>query len=236
MWGLNWGQMIWGQAAAVPALSFWAVILLAAVLGAWGVRRLRSPRPRMAGMIALAAALLLPISARALPFTFTNGTVADANQVNANFAAVVAGQGLAPSATANLIDITSTGACPEVVPPSGVTLGNVVGSNGIGSAFSIPTGQTLVLTSLSVAFQAGPAGANHGVSVRFWRFTSSGGNPVEGTVITLDAQGAGSATIPLGTGSPFGAGTNLCVLAQDLVTLNSINANFAAAHGFLTTQ
>jgi hypothetical protein len=236
MWGLNWGQMIWGQVAAVPALSFWAVILLAAVLGAWGVRRLRSPRPRMAGMIALALALLLPISARALPFTFTNGTVADANQVNANFAAVVAGQGLAPSATANLIDITNNGPCPEVTPPSGVNLTNLIGKNGIGSAFSIPAGQTLVVTSLSVSFQAGAAAANHGVSVLFYRFTPSGGSPIEGAAITLDAQGAGSATIPVGTGSPFGPGTNLCVLAQDLVTFNSLTANFAVAHGFMTTQ
>jgi hypothetical protein len=188
----------------------------------------------MAGTIALAVALLLPISARALPFNFTNGTVADANQVNANFAAVVAGQGLTPSATANLIDITSSGSCPQ--SSSGITLGLAIGSDGIGRAFSIPTGQTLVLTSLSATFQAGAAAANHAVSVQFYRFSTSGGSPVEGAVITLDAQGAGSATISLGTGSAFGAGTKLCVLAQDLANFSNPNASFAAAHGFLTTQ
>jgi hypothetical protein len=144
----------------------------------------------MAGMIALALALalLLPISARALPFTFTNGTVADANQVNANFAAVVAGQGLAPSTTANLIDLTSTGsgACPQAL--SGIAVANSVGSDGVGNAFSIPAGQKLLLTNVSVALQLGPPSANHGVRLELWRFNPGGGGPIETAIVTLDAQ------------------------------------------------
>jgi hypothetical protein len=81
--------MIWSAAVAAPALTFWTTLILGAMLGGLGVSRLRRPRPRTVGMIVLALALLAPIVARALvPNTFTNGTVADANQVNANFAAV----------------------------------------------------------------------------------------------------------------------------------------------------
>ena len=236
MWGLNWGQMVWGQAqaAAVPAVGFWGMILLAAALGAWGVRRLRGPRPRVVGTVALVLALLVPISARALPFTFTNGTVADATQVNANFAAVVAGQGLAPTASSNLVDLTQSGACPQST--SGITLGICVGSDGVGSAFSIATGQTLVLTQLSVQFALGNAAANHGIAVQFWRFNPGGGGPFENTVVNLNGAGFGNATISLGSGSPFGPGTKLCVLAQDSTNNTSVTTSFAGAHGFLTTQ
>jgi hypothetical protein len=236
MWGLSWDQMVWGQgqAAAVPAAGFWGSMLLAVALGAWGVRRLSAPRPRLIGTIALGLALLMPISARALPFTFTNGTVADATQVNANFAAVVANQGLAPTASSNLIDLTQSGGCPR--SSSGTTLGNAVGSNGTGSAFSIASGQTLVLTTLSVQFMAGASSANHGISAQFWRFNSGGGGPFESATINLDGAGGGSATIGLGSGSPFGPGTILCVLAQDINTGANVNSSFASAHGFLTTQ
>jgi hypothetical protein len=65
------------------------VLLLGALLGAVAVLSLRIARPRTVGLAALALALAIPLSARALPFTFANGTVADANQVNANFTALV---------------------------------------------------------------------------------------------------------------------------------------------------
>src|SRR5262245_43375966 len=87
MWGQNWGQMIWGQAAGVPALGLWAVLLLGAVLGAIGVRLLTG-RPRTLGAIVLAFAILIAISVGAVPFAFTNGTPADATKVNANFASL----------------------------------------------------------------------------------------------------------------------------------------------------
>jgi hypothetical protein len=88
MWGQQWGQMIWGRLATVPATSFWSLLILGALLGAVGVRFLRGPRPRRLAMFVLVFAVLIPITVRAVPFTFTNGTVADATQVNANFAAV----------------------------------------------------------------------------------------------------------------------------------------------------
>jgi hypothetical protein len=54
--------------------------------------------------------------------------------------------------------------------------------------------------------------------------------------VNLGAAGAGSATINLGNGSPFGPGTNLCVLAQDVATGITVMSSFAAAHGFMTTE
>jgi hypothetical protein len=89
MWGQNWGQMIWGQLAAVPAVDFGGALLLGALLGVVAVRSLRGARPRTIATVLLGLALLVPLSARAVTLiTFTNGTVADANQVNANFAAL----------------------------------------------------------------------------------------------------------------------------------------------------
>jgi hypothetical protein len=107
MWGQNWGQLVWGKAAAVPVLGWWGALLLGAVLGVLGVRFLRKVPPRTAAWFVMALALLIPLAAAAnLPFTFTNGTVADANQVNANFAAVNV-------TTARIYQETST-----VIPPA----------------------------------------------------------------------------------------------------------------------
>jgi len=108
MWGQKWGQLVWGHVASVPALRFWSVLILGALLGIVAVRCLRQPRPRRLGMFILALAMLIPISVRAVPFTFANGSVADATQVNADFAAVtlLTGSGVgfnpAPSAVATV--------------------------------------------------------------------------------------------------------------------------------------
>jgi hypothetical protein len=80
--------MLWSGLRNVPALGFWGVLVLGAALGAVGLRCLRGARPRVIGLMTLGLAILIPISVRAVPFTFTNGTAADATQVNANFAAV----------------------------------------------------------------------------------------------------------------------------------------------------
>jgi hypothetical protein len=85
MWSQSWGGM--------TAIGFWSAVALGALLVVVGRRFLaRQPRPRAVGFLALALASLLPISGAiaALPFVFTNGTVADATQVNANFAALSA--------------------------------------------------------------------------------------------------------------------------------------------------
>ena len=231
MWGQSWGQMIWGAPTAVPAVEFWGVVLLAALLGALGVRRLRGARPRWMGMTALAVGLLVPITARAVPFTFTNGTVADATQVNANFAAV---SGLAPAGSSNLVDLVSNGACSGVSGAVQLTLR--IGPDGIGNTFSILAGQTFVLTTVNVALTLGDSQAGHAIKVAIFRGTPMVAfNALDLRTITLDAHGAGSEEVSLGVGSAFGPGTLLCVAPQDAIS-GPIPAITVSAHGFMTTQ
>lgn len=88
-WGdENWGEMIWGQSvSAVPSLEGAGVALLAAALlaaAAWRLRR----RSVVASLFTLA--LALPLTVRAVdlvpvPNTFSNGSVANPEEVNANF-------------------------------------------------------------------------------------------------------------------------------------------------------
>jgi len=93
MWGMKWGQMIWGT-TAVPALSSLALLLLSVLLLVIGYRmgkRQRAPR-WLPWLTAIGAALLPVAVVRAttftVPFTFANGTVADATQVNANMTTI----------------------------------------------------------------------------------------------------------------------------------------------------
>jgi hypothetical protein len=91
MWGQLWGQMLWGVGPAVPAVGFWTAVALGAVLLAVGRRMVeRGGHRRTIGVTALLLALVLPVSAAlaTVPFSFTNGTVADATQVNSNFSAL----------------------------------------------------------------------------------------------------------------------------------------------------
>jgi hypothetical protein len=230
--------MNWGQAtASVPAVGFWGAILLVTLLGALGVRRLRGARPRLLGMFTLAVVLLVPISARALPYTFTNGTIADAAQVNANFAAVVAGQGLAPTASANLVDLAEIhNSCPGHTAGTYYALDQVIGANGGQTSFSIPNGQTLVLSNLNVSLSQGASSANRLILVVAYRQGPTAGAVIDSELVLLNAQGAGAATLSFGTGSPFGAGSSVCVYAYDTGNNNFVPPYAASAHGFMTTQ
>jgi hypothetical protein len=90
MWGQNWNTMIWGGvgAGAVPALGFWLTLLLGVALGATGLFLVRKGHTRTVVLLGVVLVVVAPISAVAVPFTFSNGTTADATQVNANFASV----------------------------------------------------------------------------------------------------------------------------------------------------
>jgi hypothetical protein len=91
MWGQNWGQMIWGGAIHAPAAGMGGSFLLAVALLLVGLLLVtRRGRSRGAGVAILALALTVPISVAiaSVPNTFVNGQVADATQVNANFAAL----------------------------------------------------------------------------------------------------------------------------------------------------
>src|SRR5262249_23524438 len=108
----KWGQMVWGGATAVPGLGPWTAMLLGCLLGVVGVLALRSARKL--GLVVTLLVLFVPIAALAsVPFIFVNGTVADANQINRNFASLIPVVGKT-QATANI----SGTAAPTFVFPS----------------------------------------------------------------------------------------------------------------------
>lgn len=92
MWGSSvWGQMIWGTAVPVPALGPLGLLVLAGLLLAMATASLH--RRQSAWVTSLFVVLLVvPLSAYAgsvaLPNLLVNGTIADADAVNANFDAV----------------------------------------------------------------------------------------------------------------------------------------------------
>lgn len=92
MWGLeNWGEMVWGSPAAVPLLGpvGIAALISSFLLGAYLVKNRK--RFRSFATLVAVVLLVLPMAAIAtisLPHVFTNGTVADADEVNANLDAL----------------------------------------------------------------------------------------------------------------------------------------------------
>lgn len=92
MWGLeNWNQMIWGGAISVPLFGTPGIVALAACFFLGGYVLQNRHRSRWLGAFAAVALLAIPLAAIAtvtLPHVFVNGQVADADQVNTNFAEV----------------------------------------------------------------------------------------------------------------------------------------------------
>jgi hypothetical protein len=120
MRGHQWGQTLWGT-VAVPAVGFWAVLLLlGAVFGIAGVLLLRGRKPRTIGIVVLALAVLIPISVRAVD-PFTNGTVAGANQVDANLEAVTPVTGFFSTKVAGPFAATTDILTPTFVAPRAMT-------------------------------------------------------------------------------------------------------------------
>ena len=115
-WGENWGVMVWGAApSAVPSIDGLGLGLLLLVLIGLAIRGLRS-RATL-GLMVLASFVGAADLAEAqvtIPNTFTNGEVADAGEVNANF-----------SALANALDVT----VPNSFANSGIADANQVNSN-----------------------------------------------------------------------------------------------------------
>jgi len=137
MWGQTWGSMIWGNSAVVPAGPAWSMVLLAGCFTLIGV--LFAKRRNRTAMLILVA-VGIPLSARALglPYTFTNGTTADAVQVNANFEALRA------AATQN------AQAVQEIrISSTALTAGN--GLPQTIRSISLPAGRWLVRATLGVS-------------------------------------------------------------------------------------
>ena len=90
----NWGTLVWGAAVSgpeVPGLGLLGGMILAMGLVATAAWMLRKRRPAL-GLTVMLVLVAIPLVVVAgevmLPNTFTNGTVADAEQVNANVNAV----------------------------------------------------------------------------------------------------------------------------------------------------
>ena len=93
-WGEPWGTLVWGAGVpAVPLLDGWGLSLLLVAVCLVGAYWARRSRPGLA-VSSLVVALVIPLAVAAgtvtVPNTFTNGTAADAGEVNANFDAVEA--------------------------------------------------------------------------------------------------------------------------------------------------
>ena len=119
MWGAeNWGEMIWGGVQGVPLMGPFGFLAMAIcfLVGGWIVQSKR--RSHSLIYLAGSALLVVPLAAMAaliLPHTFTNGTVADADEVNQNFSAVES----AVNVNSGLIDSLSVSAtCVERVGPA----------------------------------------------------------------------------------------------------------------------
>lgn len=88
MWSEQWGTMIWGT-LAVPGLGpMGLMFLVGAMLGAFGLRRRGLMNFSTALLVFGVVSVPIAVYAITLPHTFTNGTVADADEVNANFSAL----------------------------------------------------------------------------------------------------------------------------------------------------
>ena len=89
-WGdQSWGVMFWGEATSVPTLGLLGLMVLCAGVAATAAWKLRKRPPALGLMLLLLTIPLVAVASTVtLPNRFVNGTVADADQVNANFDAV----------------------------------------------------------------------------------------------------------------------------------------------------
>jgi len=85
-WGENWGSMIWGSVAAVPSLEgvgVWLLVISLFGAAAWRLRRRSTHASLMLVLLPLLPLLMAPHYTNW--HAFTNGSVADADDVNENF-------------------------------------------------------------------------------------------------------------------------------------------------------
>jgi hypothetical protein len=194
MWGQHWNSFNWGGVGVVvPTLTATGLLLLGCVIGALGVLALRSPRKL--GLVALILALLVPLSAIAgVPFTFTNGTVADASQVNANFKAVTP-----------IIGSTSTGAGFG----AGGGGGTLIPSS---PAFTAPRDLTCLVTTVIAGFGGPNALFTAQPVVKIGATTSNSGPtfflpyaPTTDVDFAYNGTLANTVSVPSGSAVSFGA-------------------------------
>jgi len=114
-WGdENWGTMVWGESLSVPSLPGIGLIALAVGLAATAAWLLGKRRLALGLPVLLVLLVVVASTATAVPNTFVNGTVADADEVNENFSSLEA----RITATETALGISPTArfvACPDGV-------------------------------------------------------------------------------------------------------------------------
>ena len=187
-WGDNWGVMVWGAApSAVPSIDGLGLGLLALVLIGLAIRGLRS-RATL-GLMVLASFVGAADLAEAqvtIPNTFTNGEVADAAEVNANF-----------SALANALDVT----VPSSFANSGIADANQVNSN-----FD-------VLKTAVDTFTNDLAAATSATDTAFTNGSIQGVASVDITTDNAAAEAAAGSAACTQAGGTWDAGTSTCTPA-----------------------
>lgn len=167
MWGENWNEFFWGggttlgaPVATVP-ISGAALLILGIVIGAIGARLARRQSSRL---LMMALVIGYPIAALAitLPHTFVNGTLADAEQVNANFDAIVTAIDDNPPLTS--IDGLTGGTLSSDVVVTGSIQANAIKlpnaeikASGGGIVVKHDSGPEIKITSTGIALKVNPA-------------------------------------------------------------------------------
>ena len=94
VWGQDWGTMEWGAAAPpVPTLPTWGLALLTILLLGAAMRFLKRGTLKCSATGVVMLLVLFSLTAMAafnVTHTFSNGTIADADEVNANFTDIAA--------------------------------------------------------------------------------------------------------------------------------------------------
>lgn len=150
-WGENWGQMVWGSVSAVPTLGWLGGMLLLALLVLtvfWKMKRMSLQAGVTLSLFLLVPVLIAPHITTWNGFTwytFINGEVADANQVNQNF-----------SVLSEALDVT--------VPDSFANSG-IADANGMNSNFeTLRQAVDAFTTNADAAMQATESAFNNGVA------------------------------------------------------------------------
>lgn len=83
-------ELIWGNASMMQVpFAGWAVLILGFLLGVFAVKAKGARANALVFALAIVVVPAIAVTAQStLPYTFTNGTVADADEVNANFQAL----------------------------------------------------------------------------------------------------------------------------------------------------
>jgi hypothetical protein len=139
---------------------------------------------------------------------------------------------LAPSKPSQLVAVVATGSCPFV----GVTTGlfdTLVKGDGTRAPFSIPAGEVLVITDLTILANAETPG--HTIQAQLLAGTSAISNfDIFAENVTAGTSGGVTLAATFPTGIVVKSGTSLCPVAIDFTSSGGSVSAGGTLHGFLT--